>query len=167
MHNNYLALPVVFTMISTHFPFLYGYEYAWLALVALMLIGAWVRHFFNLRTRAERWWIPVTAAAAVVALALAIRPDEAAEPVGRTGDRRGGDRDRRAALRPLPLGRARRRKFTSAPAGVVLDTRSRSPTAAEAIRAGGRHAGDAARERHRDDRRGAGAARRLDRRPFE
>ena len=49
VHNNYLTLPVVFTMISNHFPITYGHSYSWLILVALLVIGAWVRHFFNLR----------------------------------------------------------------------------------------------------------------------
>ncbi|HSL63597.1 MAG TPA: urate hydroxylase PuuD, partial [Gaiellaceae bacterium] len=77
VHNTYLALPVVLTMISNHFPFLYGHEHAWLVLVVLMLIGAWVRHFFVLRRRGRTVLaIPVTAAVATVALALAIEPDD-------------------------------------------------------------------------------------------
>jgi uncharacterized membrane protein len=48
-----------------------------LILVALVVIGAFVRHFFNLRHAGRNaWWIPVTASAAVIALAIAIRPDE-------------------------------------------------------------------------------------------
>jgi uncharacterized membrane protein len=75
VHNNYLTLPVVFTMISNHFPITYGHSYSWLILVALLVIGAWVRHFFNLRhTGRTAWWIPVTAALAIAALAVAIRP---------------------------------------------------------------------------------------------
>ncbi len=90
VHNNYLTLPVVFAMISNHFPVAYGHERSWLVLLALMAIGAWVRLFFNLRhTGRNVWTIPATAAVAVVALALAIRPDdggggpedERAEPV--------------------------------------------------------------------------------------
>jgi uncharacterized membrane protein len=75
VHNNYLTLPVVFTMFSNHFPFTYGHSYAWLILVALLVIGAWVRHFFNLRhTGRTVWAIPVTAALAIAALAVVIRP---------------------------------------------------------------------------------------------
>ena len=48
-HNNYLTLPVVFCMLSNHYPFIYGHEYAWLALVAIGLSLAWARHFFNLK----------------------------------------------------------------------------------------------------------------------
>ena len=75
VHNNYLTLPVVFTMISNHFPATYGHSYSWLILVALLVIGAWVRHFFNLRhTGRTAWWIPATAALAIAAVAVAIRP---------------------------------------------------------------------------------------------
>jgi uncharacterized membrane protein len=75
IHNNYLTLPVVFAMISNHFPMTYGHAYGWLVLVVLMAIGAWVRHFFNLRHQGRVvWWIPATAALAVVGLAVALAP---------------------------------------------------------------------------------------------
>jgi len=75
VHNNYLTLPVVFAMISNHLPLVYGRDRAWLVLVAFMAIGAWVRHFFNLRHigRSE-WGILVTAALALGLLAFALRP---------------------------------------------------------------------------------------------
>jgi uncharacterized membrane protein len=75
VHNNYLTLPVVFTMLSNHFPFTYGHSYAWLILVVLLVIGAWIRHFFNLRHLGRTVWaIPVTAAIAIAVLAILIRP---------------------------------------------------------------------------------------------
>jgi uncharacterized membrane protein len=75
VHNNYLTLPVVFTMLSNHFPFTYGHSYAWLILVVLLVIGAWIRHFFNLRHLGRTVWaIPVSAAIAIAVLAILIRP---------------------------------------------------------------------------------------------
>jgi uncharacterized membrane protein len=75
VHNNYLTLPVVFTMLSNHFPFTYGHSYAWLILIVLLVIGAWIRHFFNLRHMGRTvWWIPVSAAVAIAVLAILIRP---------------------------------------------------------------------------------------------
>jgi uncharacterized membrane protein len=75
VHNNYLTLPVVFAMLSNHFPITYGHSHAWLILVALMAIGALTRHYFNLRLRGLNVW-PVlgVAAAGIVAVALLIRP---------------------------------------------------------------------------------------------
>jgi uncharacterized membrane protein len=81
VHNNYLTLPVVLTMISNHFPVQYSRSNSWLVLVALMATGAWVRHFFNLRHQGKTAWpIPVTAALAVTGIALAIRPDDGSAP---------------------------------------------------------------------------------------
>ena len=75
IHNNYLTLPVVFTMLSNHFPFTYGHSYAWLILIVLLVIGAWIRHFFNLRHLGRTvWWIPASAAIAIAVLAILIRP---------------------------------------------------------------------------------------------
>ena len=75
IHNNYLTLPVVFTMLSNHFPFTYGHSYAWLILIVLLVIGAWIRHFFNLRHMGRTvWWIPASAALAIAVLAILIRP---------------------------------------------------------------------------------------------
>ena len=83
VHNNYLTLPVVLTMISNHFPFTYGRSYAWLILVVLMVIGAWVRHFFNLRHAGRTVWaIPVSAAVALTVLAVLIRPQDESEASG-------------------------------------------------------------------------------------
>jgi len=76
VHNNYLTLPVVFTMLSNHFPFTYGHSYSWLILVVLLVIGAWVRHFFNLRHLGRTVWaIPISAALAIAVLAILIRPE--------------------------------------------------------------------------------------------
>ena len=82
VHNNYLTLPVVLAMLGPHFPFAFAGERGWLVLVALMLVGAWLRLYFNLRHRGRTvWLIPATAALGVLAIAIAIRPDDA-EPTG-------------------------------------------------------------------------------------
>ena len=57
-HNNYLTLPVLFIMISNHFPSTYGSEWNWLILVALSLISVFVRHYFNIRhIHKNLWWM--------------------------------------------------------------------------------------------------------------
>ena len=61
VHNNYLTLPVLLAMLGDHFAFAYGHADGWLVLVCLMLVGAWIRLFFNLRHAGRTvWWIPVT-----------------------------------------------------------------------------------------------------------
>jgi len=75
VHNNYFTLPVLFTMISNHYPQTYGHPRAWLVLVVILLLAAYVRHFFNLRHKGRTVWaIPITAALGVLALAIAIAP---------------------------------------------------------------------------------------------
>ncbi len=77
VHNNYLTLPVLLTMLAGHFSVLYTAGRPWLVLVALMLLGAWARLFFNLRHSGRtHWWMPVVAGIAVVALAIVIKPEE-------------------------------------------------------------------------------------------
>lgn len=48
-HNNYLTLPVIFTMISNHYPFLYGHDHGWIALILIGICLVGIRHFFNLK----------------------------------------------------------------------------------------------------------------------
>ncbi len=76
VHNNYLTLPVLLTMLAGHFAFLVARDWAWLILVALMVIGASVRVFYNLRHGGRTIWaIPALAAVAVIGLAIVLQPD--------------------------------------------------------------------------------------------
>ncbi|MEP6892300.1 MAG: urate hydroxylase PuuD [Gaiellaceae bacterium] len=75
VHNNYLTLPVLATMLAGHFSFLTGRQHAWLILLVLMIVGAWVRHFYNLRHAGRtHWWMLVAAAAAITVLAVVLIP---------------------------------------------------------------------------------------------
>lgn len=53
LHNNYMTLPVLFIMISQHYPMTYGAERPWAVLALLGLTGVAVRHVFNLRGRRQ------------------------------------------------------------------------------------------------------------------
>ena len=131
VHNNYLTLPVVFTMISNHFPSTYGHSYAWLILVVLLVIGAWVRHFFNLRHAGRNVWaIPVTAALAIAALAIVIRPQEesaAGTSVAFAQVKRIVDQRCTACHSDQPT------KVDAAPRGIKLDTASQIKAQASLI----------------------------------
>lgn len=63
LHNNYMTLPVVFIMISVHFPSTWGHHLNWLVLIAISVVGAGVRHYFNLRNkgRQQNWILPAAA----------------------------------------------------------------------------------------------------------
>src|SRR5919112_245781 len=68
LHNNYMTLPVLFIMISNHYPMTYGAQRPWLVLALLGLTGVAVRHVFNLRGRGRATG-PAIAVAALLALA--------------------------------------------------------------------------------------------------
>lgn len=71
-HNNYLTLPVVFAMISAHFPITYGNAYGWLGFILISAAGVAIRHFFNTMHagNAQPRWIAAGAALALAAMAL-------------------------------------------------------------------------------------------------
>jgi uncharacterized membrane protein len=71
-HNNYMTLPVVFLMMSSHYPLSYSSPHTW-AMVALILVaGASVRHFYNVRHSGggDPWWTWGLAAACIVGAML-------------------------------------------------------------------------------------------------
>ena len=124
VHNNYFTLPVLFVMISNHYPMTWGHPHAWLILVAILLLAAFVRHFFNLRHKGRTVWaIPATAAVGTVLLAVAIAPARPAfvdapafdEVQAIVATRCAGCH----AERPTQPG------FTVAPKGVLLDSPER------------------------------------------
>ena len=136
VHNNYLTLPVVFAMISNHFPFTYGHRHSWLILVALLALGAWTRHFSNLRHGGRNaWWIPATAAIGFIALAVAIRP-------GSTLSRSSGPAVPFARVQSIVQQRCvpchsehpTEAGFSSAPLGIRLDTRAEIEAQVQGIR---------------------------------
>ncbi|WP_352259269.1 urate hydroxylase PuuD [Psychrobacter sp. TB55-MNA-CIBAN-0194] len=45
--NNYFTLPLIFIMISNHYPMMYAHAHGWLVLVFVCIITAIVRHYFN------------------------------------------------------------------------------------------------------------------------
>ena len=75
IHNNYLTFPLLFIMLSNHFPSAYGHHLNWLVLIAVMIGGAGVRHFMNMRYRGEgrtltaAAWLAPAAGMAAIAIA--------------------------------------------------------------------------------------------------
>jgi uncharacterized membrane protein len=128
LHNNYMALPVLFIMVSNHYPMTYGHEWNWAVLAALSLISAGVRHWFNLRGQGRRnsWLLPV-AAVAMVALAVASESWPARASLGTVSqDVEWPEAQAIIAARcvtchaPEPASPL----FSEPPAGVILDSRA-------------------------------------------
>ncbi len=120
VHNTYFTLPVLFTMISAHYPMAYAGRFGWVVLLALCAAGVLVRRFFVL-THEQRIVValPATAAVIIVLAAVLVAP----RPVHGAPVTFGEVQPivaRRCAVchasRPTEAG------FTSAPMGVLLDT---------------------------------------------
>ena len=87
LHNNYFTLPVLFIMVSSHYPMTYGHELNWALLAGISLAGACTRHWFNLRGQGHmnQWLLPV-AAVLMVALAFVSKPKAVEVAAGVTID---------------------------------------------------------------------------------
>lgn len=74
-HNNYFTLPLIFIMISNHYPMTYGHEYGWLILIVISFIAALTRHYFNQKHMGKKQpailWV---AALAFLGLIFILRP---------------------------------------------------------------------------------------------
>ena len=85
-HNTYFTLPVLFIMISGHYPFTYSHRYGWLVLAVVMLAGVLIRQFFVLRHKGiVKPWLPLAACALLAGVAAALAParsPSAALPAG-------------------------------------------------------------------------------------
>ena len=78
VHNTYFTLPVLFTMISNHYPMTYSHPHGWLVLGVIMLAGVLIRQFFVLRHSGRiNWALPGIAVVLLVGVAIAIAPKSA------------------------------------------------------------------------------------------
>ncbi len=63
-HNNYLTLPVIFLMLSNHYPLAFASDYNWLIAALVFLMGVTIRHYFNTKhagTGNPTWtWLATT-----------------------------------------------------------------------------------------------------------
>ncbi|WP_076416708.1 urate hydroxylase PuuD [Shewanella sp. UCD-KL12] len=74
-HNTYTTLPIIFIMISNHYPMTYNHSANWLVLIAIILITAAVRQYFVLRHFGkQKPLVLVGSALATIVLAIAIAP---------------------------------------------------------------------------------------------
>ena len=72
-HNHYLTLPVLFTMLSSHFPATYGNPLNWLVLALLVVVGGALKHVMSHRTQSRLWVVTAGAAALFAVVALTAR----------------------------------------------------------------------------------------------
>ncbi len=81
VHNHYLTLPVLFTMLSNHLPGVYGHAHAWLVLVLVFVFAAGVKYLMNFRGSSHPAVTLGTAGSLLAVLALTTpAPLGAADP---------------------------------------------------------------------------------------
>ena len=76
-HNNYLTLPVIFLMLSNHYPLAFATEYNWLIASLVFLMGVTIRHYFNslhARTGNPHWTWAVTTLIFILIMWLSTAP---------------------------------------------------------------------------------------------
>ncbi len=137
MHNTYFTLPVLFIMISTHYPMTYGAKHGWAILAVIMLAGALIRQYFVLRHVGKNLIaLPAVATVLLVGLAIAIAPKPAA-----TGAPTAAAKTTFAQVQPVLKERCtvcHSEKptfagFAQPPGGLMLDTPEQVKAAAQRI----------------------------------
>jgi uncharacterized membrane protein len=131
-HNTYFTLPVLFTMISSHYAMTYGAAYNWLVLIVLCIAGVFIRQYFVARHTAHQRngrTSPVPAVLGLLLLAgvaVALTPAPPSQAAASTGNPEAAFARVRAIMQlrcvschaaaPTQLG------FNEAPKGVKLDS---------------------------------------------
>jgi uncharacterized membrane protein len=72
LHNNYLTLPVIFFMVSNHYPIVFGHPWSPLIALGIVLGGGLIRHFFNSADAGTLDWTAKAAVPASVVLVIAL-----------------------------------------------------------------------------------------------
>ena len=99
-HNNYLTLPVIFFMLSNHYPLAHSSAYSWVIAAFVFLLGVSIRHYFNSRHARQGnplWTWTVTAALFIAIVVLSILP---AFTIGENNE---GTTSRKQPLIPLEM----------------------------------------------------------------
>ena len=86
-HNNYLTLPVLFMMVSNHYPLAFATQYNWIIASLVFLMGVTIRHWFNsrhARTGSPHWTWAVTALLLILIAWLSTEPMFRSETEGQS-----------------------------------------------------------------------------------
>ncbi|MEM9319551.1 MAG: urate hydroxylase PuuD [Pseudomonadota bacterium] len=133
-HNNYLTLPVIFLMLSNHYPLAFASEFNWLIAVLVFLMGVTIRHFFNtLHAKGPMlWWTWAATSVifiAIIWLSAVTQPQDRETVMGRTAERFANHADF-PEVANIVIGRCSMCHgayvnwpgIVAAPGGVLLDT---------------------------------------------
>jgi uncharacterized membrane protein len=137
LHNNYLTLPVVFMMISNHYPIVFGHPWSPFIALGIVIGGALVRHYFNSADAGVLDWTAKAAVPAAVVLLIVL----VAVTGYRPGASSGGADVAFADIHPIiekhcvqcHSARPANEAFPEAPKGVAFDTPAEIRTYAHQI----------------------------------
>src|SRR5881394_4093235 len=138
VHNSYMTFPLLFIMLSNHFPATYAGPRNWLVLLFLFIAGAAVRHAMIGRGASSRWALVPAALALAAAMFLSTPKTAMTGQTGATADTVPSF----AAVRSVVAQRCQPchsqyqsdRTFGPAPGGVTFDTPESIVRFAERIR---------------------------------
>lgn len=126
LHNNYLTLPVIFMMISNHYPILFGHPWSPFIALGIVLAGGLIRHFFNVTNHGILTWGAIASipAAAAVIIVLVVVSDYRPGAVPAQADVVFADVQPIVATHCVSCHSAApsHESFPEAPKGVMLDT---------------------------------------------
>ena len=105
-HNNYLTLPVLFLMLSNHYPLAFATEWNWLIASLVFLMGVTIRHYFNTMHATGKTPNWTWAATAIIFVDHHVAVERAGEPARGAG---GAVADGRRSS-PAPRASRRRRR---------------------------------------------------------
>lgn len=139
-HNHYLTLPVLFAMLSNHFPSTYGSAHGDVVLLLVIGFGAALKYVMNFRLERSKLVPALGAAALAGAVGLTVRPSAGAEALAAYA---GHPPVAFADVAPVLGARClschaekpTNPAFPAPPSGVVFDTPARAKALAERIAA--------------------------------
>ena len=102
MHNHYLTFPIIFIMLSNHFPSTYGSAHAWLVLIVLMLLGAGVKHLMNVADQSPFLLLGGLGGAVLIAVFYSVLAASVPPPESGPMPAAGATSEPGAASAPLP-----------------------------------------------------------------
>jgi uncharacterized membrane protein len=129
-HNNYLTLPVIFLMLSNHYPLAFASEHNWIIASLVFLMGVTIRHWFNThhaRKGNPHWTWAATALIfiAIVWLSVAANPQREAQVMTRFAQAEGFEQVHDIVLGRCSMCHAAEPVWSGllwAPKGVALET---------------------------------------------
>jgi len=131
VHNSYMTFPVLFIMLSNHFPATYASPVNWLVLLLLCVAGGSIRHVMIGRSPAARWALAPAAAALAAAMFLSLPKGAAADSAPSFAAVRAVIQQR---CQPCHSQYQTDRSLGPAPGGVTFDTPESIARLAERIR---------------------------------